>query len=186
LGRKFKLSTGDVSSFYFDCKRAMLDGPTLAMIADALLDKIQELPEVPTAIAGLTLGADPLIAAVIMRSAQTGGPIRAGSIVRKARKEHGTESMIENELRPGTPVVVVDDVITQGKSIQVACDELANAGYRIVGIIALIDREAGGLQRLQKANECPVLPLFQKRDFPRLLAEEARHAREHTATAAHS
>lgn len=176
-GGDFVLSTGEKSSFYFDCKKVTLDGETATLIADELLAEIAELPLAPSGVAGLTLGADPLVTAVAMRSCQTGGPIRFASIVRKAPKEHGTRTMIENELPIGTKVVVIDDVITKGVSISQACTELHKASYEVVGIVALIDREAGGAEELRRAYQCPVRTLFKKSDFPKLTDEEQRHAR---------
>jgi orotate phosphoribosyltransferase len=171
----FTLSTGAKSPFYFDCKHATLDGGILAMIADAFLDEISKFPEIPTAIGGLTMGADFISAAVAMRAAQIGAKTVQASIVRKEPKRHGTRNYIENQLPPGTSIVVVDDVITSGGSTQKACDEFLKARYRIVGILALVDREAGGLEALQRKNNCPVRALLRKSDFPKM-AEAQRDA----------
>nr|VFJ88891.1 MAG: orotate phosphoribosyltransferase [Candidatus Kentron sp. LFY]VFJ90187.1 MAG: orotate phosphoribosyltransferase [Candidatus Kentron sp. LFY] len=168
-GQDMALSAGGASSFYFDCKKATLNGEALCLIADAFLEKIDTLPERPLAIGGLTLGADFIVAAVIMRAHQAGHPTILGSIVRKEPKKHGTRSRIENDLPAGTAVVVIDDVITTGGSTARACDELMAAGYRITGIIALIDREAGGARNLADKYGCPVHSLFGKSDFPRIV-----------------
>lgn len=178
VGGPFRLSTGDISDFYFDCKRATLDGKTLLMVADAFLEEANQLPVTPTAVAGLTLGADPLIAAMLVRACQVPSSLVAGSIVRKERKEHGTQSKIENELPRGTPVVVVDDVITRGRSLADACAALLEAGYRIAGIVALVDRETGGAEELARRFECPVRSVFRKRDFPKVLEYERAAQRE--------
>jgi orotate phosphoribosyltransferase len=160
------------SGFYFDCKKAMLDGELLSYLADAFLEQIRKLPEVPSAIGGLTMGADFISAAVAMRAFQTGQPTVHASIVRKEPKKHGTKNFIENQLPSGTKIVVVDDVITSGASTQKACTQFLDAGYQLVGILALVDREAGGRERLETEFKCPVLPLFKKRDFPKLVAAE--------------
>ena len=163
----FTLSTGARSTFYFDCKRATLNGECLMLIAEAFLEEIDRLPVQPTAIGGLTMGADFLTAAVVMRAHDTGHPTAQGSIVRKEPKQHGTRTWIENELPRGTKIVVVDDVITSGGSTAKACEKLKEAGYEIVGIIALIDREAGGMEKLA-AFDVPVRAIYRKHDFPRL------------------
>ena len=167
-GREFTLSTGQKSNYYFDCKVATLDGEALTLIAEEFLEEIGRLPEKPTAIGGLTLGADFMTAAVIVLSFLKGGSIQRGSIVRKEPKEHGTQNKIENELPAGTKIVVVDDVITSGKSMEQACDEFERVGYEVVGILAVVDREAGGREKLEQRCK-HVRALFRKSDFPDLL-----------------
>jgi orotate phosphoribosyltransferase len=179
----FVLSTGTPSNWYFDCKGATLDGECLSLIADELLALIRELPQPVEAIGGLTMGADFIVAAVVMRAYLTGQPTVRGSIVRKEPKKHGTSNMIENELSPGTRIVVVDDVITSGTSTLKACKELEAAGYHVVGVLALVDREAGGLEMLEQRYS-HARALFRKRDFSSLLAlerEDAERARHTVA-----
>jgi orotate phosphoribosyltransferase len=163
----FVLTTGLRSSFYFDCKRATLDGECLSLIADEFLDRITTLPEAPAAIGGLTMGADFIVAGVIQRAHERGVRM-SGSIVRKEPKKHGTRSKVENELPRGTSIVVVDDVFTTGTSTATACRELLAEGYRVVGIVGLVDREQGGAENLGREFGCPVLSVFRKRDFPAL------------------
>ena len=183
VGRAYTLTTGRESEFYFDCKKAMLDGRCLGLIADAFLDEAGKLPRVPTAIGGLTMGADFIVAAVIQRAFETGKPLVSGSIVRKAQKQHGAGNRIENALAKGTPIMVVDDVFTTGSSTATACDAFIAAGYDIVGIVALVDRESGGCERLRTEYECPVSAIFEKRDFPRI-EREMNDAPERAASAA--
>lgn len=175
----FTLSTGAKSSFYFDCKRAMLDGKALSLMADVFLEQIDKLPDRAGAIGGLTMGADFIVAGVIQRAYQTGRVITKGSIVRKEPKQHGTMNRIENELDPGTRIVVIDDVFTSGSSTDKACKEFLKEGYKIVAIMALIDREAGGLENLAAQYNVPVTSIFRKRDFPKLMEQEqeSRHER---------
>ncbi|MCY4284171.1 MAG: phosphoribosyltransferase family protein [Thiotrichales bacterium] len=168
VGRSYTLSTGSRSAFYFDCKKAMLDGRCLSLIADAFLEEAGRLPRFPQAIGGLTMGADFIVAAVIQRAFETGKPLVSGSIVRKEQKGHGAGNTIENALPPGTPILVVDDVVTTGSSTVAACDAFIVAGYEIVGIAALVDRESGGCETLARKYGCPVSAIFRKRDFPRI------------------
>ena len=168
VGRSYTLTTGSRSAFYFDCKKAMLDGECLGLIADAFLEEAGRLPRFPTAIGGLTMGADFIVAAVIQRAFETGKPLVSGSIVRKEQKQHGAGNKIENELAEGTPILVVDDVVTTGASTEAACDAFIAAGYDIVGIVALVDRESGGCETLARKYDCPVGAVFRKRDFPRI------------------
>ena len=163
----FVLSTGAKSRYYFDCKAVALDGEGLALIAQAFLEEIDKLPMKPTAIGGLTMGADFITAAVIMLSHQTGGKVLKGSIARKEAKKHGTRRKIENELPRGTKIVAIDDVITTGASTLLACREFEEAGYEIVGILAVVDREQGGKKTLEEKYK-HVRTLFKTSDFPRL------------------
>ena len=168
VGRSYTLTTGRQSAFYFDCKKAMLDGRCLSLIADAFLEEADKLPRFPKAIGGLTMGADFIVAAVIQRAFETGKALVSGSIVRKEQKKHGAGNKIENELAEGTPILVVDDVVTTGSSTETACDAFNAAGYDVVGIVALVDRESGGCERLAQKYDCPVSAIFAKRDFPRI------------------
>ena len=164
----YTLSTGTRSEFYFDCKKAMLDGKCLSLIADEFLVEASKLPVPPKAIGGLTMGADFIVAAVIQRAFETGKPMVSGSIVRKDPKKHGTRNKVENELPAGTRIMVIDDVITSGSSTDAACREFIANGYEVVGIVALVDREAGGRESLSKKYRCPVQAIFTKSDFPRI------------------
>lgn len=166
--KPIKLSTGTFTHYYLDCKNVTLDGEGLSLTADAFLEEIQQLSKRPVAIGGLTMGADFITAAVIMRSHERGLPVVTGSIVRKEPKKHGTMNRIEKELKKGTPIVVVDDVITTGKSTRQACEEFRASGYNIVGIIALIDREEGGRAALER-DFGEVRVIFTKSDFPKAL-----------------
>ena len=114
------------------------------------------------------MGADFIVAAVIQRAWESGNLLTAGSIVRKERKKHGEGNKIENELPAGTPIMVVDDVVTTGSSTVTACEAFVAAGYDIVGITALVDRESGGCEALAEKYRCPVSAIFHKRDFPRI------------------
>jgi orotate phosphoribosyltransferase len=109
-GKDMTLSVGSASAFYFDCKKTTLNGEGLAILADVMLEEIDQFPNRPSAIGGLTLGADFIVAAVAMRAFQVGHPTIHGSIVRKEPKKHGTRSHIENEMSAGTKVVVVATV----------------------------------------------------------------------------
>lgn len=168
VGKDMTLSAGLSSSFYFDCKKTTLNGEGLALLADVLLEEIDKFSERPSAIGGLTIGADFIVAAVAMRAYQIGHPTINGSIVRKEPKKHGTRSPVENEMPKGTKIAVVDDVITTGGSTAKACEQFLREGYEIVGIIALVDREAGGVENLKREYGCNVHSIFKKSDFPRI------------------
>ncbi len=170
IDHPFTLSTGQRSGFYFDCKKAMLNGECLTLIADAFLKIADEFRPRPSAIGGLTMGADFIVAAVIQRAYESGHTMTSGSIVRKEPKHHGTKRTIENPLGKGTHIMVVDDVITSGASTEIACEEFKRAGYKIAGIVSLVDREAGGSNKLSSKYGCDVRAVFRKQDFPQITA----------------
>jgi orotate phosphoribosyltransferase len=98
------------------------------------------------AVGGLTLGADPIVSAVSVVSAYENRPINA-LIVRKQAKGHGTADWIEGPVLPeGSKVVVLEDVVTTGKSAMQAVDRLRQAGYHVDRIISLVDRNQGGAE----------------------------------------
>ena len=167
----FALSAGSGSSYYFDCKKATLDGAFLNAFAQYVCEFIvPQLPEQPDVVGGLTLGADFITAAIVMYSSANNGSIPQGSIVRKEPKKHGTKSRIENETGKdnaagGKNVLVVEDVITSGASIAKACDEFLAAGYNPVGMLTVVDRDAGGIEALEKKYGIKVWALFSPSDF---------------------
>ena len=171
-GREFVLSTGARSDFYFDCKRAVLRGDALALIAHQFIAAADQLPNAPDAIGGLSIGADFLVAATIQLAAQQNHQMIAGCIVRKDRKDHGTRTYIENEQPPGTKVMVVDDVFTSGQSAALACRRLMEVGNEIVGIVGLVDRNQGGVENLRRQFDVPVCTVFSIHDFPALNGEQ--------------
>lgn len=109
------------------------------------------------AVGGLTLGADPISYAISYASASSDQPLRAFT-VRKQAKDHGTGKLVEGPLLKGDRVVIVEDVITTGDSALRAIEAVRNANAFVVSVLALIDREEGGRQTLEKAG-IPVVSL---------------------------
>jgi orotate phosphoribosyltransferase len=137
----FTLSSGKSSHFYIDSKQVTLSAEGALAVGRLLLPL---LPGDTRAVAGLTLGADPIVCAVGVVSAYENRPLPA-LIVRKEAKGHGTRAYIEGpELPLGVSVVVLEDVVTTGKSAMLAVERLRDAGYRVERVIALVDREQGG------------------------------------------
>ena len=112
-----------------------------------------------TALGGLTLGADPVSYAISYASADTATPLRAFT-VRKEAKAHGTGRLIEGPFQPGDVVAVVEDVITTGGSALRAVDAVRAGGGTVAGVLAVVDREEGGREALERAA-LPVVSLAQ-------------------------
>ncbi|NEP55776.1 MAG: orotate phosphoribosyltransferase [Symploca sp. SIO2G7] len=143
----FVLSSGQRSSYYINGKQVTLH-PQGALAVGRLL--LSMLPTDTQAVAGLTLGADPMVSAVTVVSAYENQPI-PGLIIRKEPKGHGTRAYIEGPPLPaGAKVVVVEDVVTTGKSAFKAVERLNYAGYTVEEIIALVDRQQGGGELYQQ------------------------------------
>ena len=143
----FVLSSGASSSYYINCKEVTLRAEGALMIGRLILEK---LPDSTDAIAGLTLGADPIVSAVSIVSAIYNQGI-PGLIIRKQAKGHGTQAYIEGpKLDPGSKVVVLEDVVTTGQSALQAVARLQDAGYKVNQIISLVDRNQGGRELYEK------------------------------------
>jgi orotate phosphoribosyltransferase len=137
----FVLSSGQRSSYYINGKQVTLHPQGALAMARLLLPM---LPEDTQAVAGLTLGADPIVSAVSVVSVYENKPIPA-LIIRKEAKGHGTMAYIEGPSLPqGAKVVVLEDVVTTGQSALKAVERLQAAGYTVDRVISLIDRLQGG------------------------------------------
>lgn len=157
------LSNGSESDHYFDCKRVTLTSEGASLVGDAFLDVIQGLQEQPTAIGGLTHGADPIIGAVMLKAKERGLKID-GFYVRKEPKKHGTKNLIENAPNPGSRVIIVDDVVTAGGSVLQAIKGAKAAGCKIVAAITLVDRLEGGTSKIREQVE-NYISLYTLDDF---------------------
>lgn len=142
----FKLVSGRVSNYYFNCKAVALHPEGMHLIGNLIFKMIKDLGV--KGIGGLTLGADPIAYAVAYTSFLKGNPIEA-FIVRKTPKSHGTMQLIEGNVKKGDRVVIVDDVITTGKSTIEAITKAKEDGLEIVKVIAFIDRQEGGREAIE-------------------------------------
>jgi orotate phosphoribosyltransferase len=102
----------------------------------------------PAGVGGLTMGADPVAYAIAAASFGSDHPVDAFS-VRKESKDHGTGRLIEGNFKSGDAVVVVEDVITSGGSARKALAAVEGAGGRVLGVLAVVDREEGGRDSLE-------------------------------------
>jgi len=145
----FKLVSGRISNYYFNCKAVSLHPEGMYLIGNLIFDLIKDLNI--KGIGGLTLGADPIAYAVAYTSYLKGNPIDA-FVVRKTPKSHGTMQWIEGNIQSGDRAVIVDDVITTGKSTIEAINRAKEAGLEIVKVIALIDRQEGGREAVKASG----------------------------------
>ncbi|MEM8604892.1 MAG: orotate phosphoribosyltransferase [Cyanobacteria bacterium P01_H01_bin.121] len=143
----FVLSSGQQSSYYINGKQVTLHPYGVVGVGRLLLPLVD--PQA-IAVAGLTLGADPMVTATSVVATYTGRELTA-LIVRKAAKGHGTQAYIEGPtLPPGSAVTVLEDVVTTGQSALKAVERLQGAGYQVSQIVALVDRLQGGGELYQQ------------------------------------
>ena len=145
---EFQLSAGGTSSYYFDGRIVTLDPKGAYHVAKAFLPVVRDSGA--AAIAGPTLGADPIVSAVTVLSYQDGGAQVPGLIVRKEAKEHGGKRAIEGALVPGSRVAVVDDACSTGGSIFHAIDAVEAEGCEVVKVLTILDRHQGGSEELRR------------------------------------
>jgi orotate phosphoribosyltransferase len=159
----FTLTSGKKSSYYLDCRTTTLHPRGALLIARAILETIRKEHIQADAIGGLTMGADPIAAAVAVVSEIEGQPIHA-FIVRKEAKGHGTQRFIEGYDGPkGSHVIIVDDVCTTAGSLLKAAEKAEEAGYQVVATFCVVDREEGGTELLQK--KYPFYALLTAKDL---------------------
>lgn len=157
----FVLTSGQRSTYYINGKLVTLHPQGALMVGRLLLDLV---PTATTAVAGLTLGADPLVTAVSLVGLY-GDRTLFPLIIRKEAKGHGTRAYIEGvALPPGSAVTVLEDVVTTGQSALKAVERLQAAGYQVNQILALVDRQQGGGE-LYQSHDLPFKALFTIQDI---------------------
>lgn len=139
-GEKFRLASGEKSSYYFDVKKVTLFSGGTRAIAEALGPLIP--PEIRF-VGGLEAGSLPIITTLLEWYTKR-GQVAYGFFVRKQPKSHGLQGDIEGNFDPAHDVVVVDDVTTSGSSLLDAVGKIEKAGGSVRKVLTLIDRERGG------------------------------------------
>jgi orotate phosphoribosyltransferase len=139
----FTLASGKKASFYLDCRKVTLHARGANLIAEGILDLLGD--DLPDAIGGMAIGADPISAAVITVAGQRGLPLR-GFIVRKESKQHGTGRDVEGPIQEGDSAIIVEDTVTTGGSSLKAIERAEAAGLKVQGVIAVVDRLEGGAE----------------------------------------
>jgi len=137
----FILASGRRSDYFVNIKRASTDPEVLRAMAEAVAPHVRS-----ERIAGMALGAVPLVVAVALA---TGRPY---VIVRKEPKDHGTQELIEGEVQPGERYVIVEDVATTGGSVLKVAQALRAKGAIVERAIAIVDRAEGAAEALKEAG----------------------------------
>ncbi|MEA2443531.1 MAG: orotate phosphoribosyltransferase [Thermoleophilales bacterium] len=148
------LTSGRVAQYLVDAKRAILLPAGFAALGELVAEQARATGA--TAVGGMTMGADPIAC-----SALAGGADVKAFFVRKEVKEHGLSRAIEGpELSADDRCLIVEDVVTTGGSTIRAIDRVREAGHEIVGVVAILDRLAGGAEKIQAAiGDAPYVAL---------------------------
>ncbi len=158
---KFTLASGKEASFYLDCRQVTLDSRGANLIAEGFLDLLGE--DLPDAVGGMAIGADPITAAIITLAGQRGAALN-GFIVRKEAKAHGRGRDVEGPVLEGQSVVIVEDVVTTGGSSLKAIERVEAFGLKVREVIAIVDRLEGGREAFE-GRGYQLRTLFTIRDF---------------------
>jgi orotate phosphoribosyltransferase len=138
---KVTLSSGREADYYVDLRRITLDANAAPLVGAVMLDLTSDLDF--DAVGGLTLGADPVAAAMLHVAAARGRKLDA-FVVRKEGKAHGLQRRIEGPDVAGRRVLAVEDTSTTGGSVLTAVEALREAGAEVVGVAVIVERGAAG------------------------------------------
>ena len=158
----FTLASGKKAAYYLDCRQITLDSVGAKLIGEGILEILQR-NSMPQAVGGMSIGADPITAAVITVAAYQDIPLK-GFMVRKQSKGHGTNQFVEGPIVAGDRVVIVEDVVTTGGSSLEAIEKVESLGVAVDGIITIIDRLEGGREMFESKGYT-LHSLFTVRDF---------------------
>lgn len=154
------LTSGRRSNYYFDCKQTALHPRGAMLIGRLFVDMLHN--DRIHGVAGMTLGADPLVTATSLMG-QMEGMTWPAMIVRKQAKGHGTESFLEGlaNFSPGDRIAVLEDVTTSGNSALNACRRIQDAGFIVIRVCTILDREEGAAATMAAA-QMPFAAMFTR------------------------
>lgn len=159
----FVLASGKTASFYLDAKQVVLDAAGAMLVGQAVLARLQELGPLPDAVGGMSIGADPITAAVVTMAGVAGLPLK-GFMIRKEPKGHGLGRYVEGPVAAGNRVVILEDVVTTGGSSLLAIDRAEEFGLKVERVVTLVDRLAGGADAFA-ARGVPMEAMLTIRDL---------------------
>jgi orotate phosphoribosyltransferase len=146
----FILTSGKKATYYVDLRKVSLDHRVAPLIGQVMLDLIAEVADV-SAVGGMTMGADPVAAAILHQGAARGLAYDA-FVVRKEPKDHGRGRQVEGPELAGKRVVVLEDTSTTGGSPLAAIAALEKVGAEIAAVAVVVDRDTGARQVIEAAG----------------------------------
>jgi orotate phosphoribosyltransferase len=160
------LSSGREAEYYIDLRRVTLHHEGAPLVGNLMLETLVDADFGPgkiDAVGGLTLGADP-IAAALLHAAAAGGRDLDAFVVRKEVKDHGMQRRIEGPDVGGKRVVVVEDTSTTGESALTAVAALREAGANVMAVAVIVDRDTGAREAIE-AQGLPYLHIFRRAEL---------------------
>lgn len=145
--KPFVLSSGKLSPYYLDCRKITLFGPAFRLIGELFWNELRE--ENIEGVAGMSLGADPIVCAILAVAVEEGINLE-GLLIRKEPKKYGTGRQIEGNFWEGMRIAIVEDVVTTGGSLLKAIEACEREKLNIVKVLSLVDREEGGSENLKQ------------------------------------
>ena len=146
----FTLTSGKKASYYVDLRKVSLDHRVAPLIGQVMLDLIASVPDV-SAVGGMTMGADPIAAAILHQGLERGLSYDA-FVVRKEPKDHGRGRQVEGPDLAGKRVIVLEDTSTTGNSPLAAIAALEKIGATIAAVAVVVDRDTGAAEAIEKAG----------------------------------
>ena len=146
---EFTLVSGKKSSFYIDAKETTLNPEGMYLVGRMMYRMAREIPGIE-AVGGVSIGGDPLVSSVVLAAYLEKDDLK-GFLIRKEPKGHGTNRWVEGgkNLKKGMNVVILEDVVTTGGSSLKAIEAVEKEGYKVKGVIALLDRLDGGQEAIE-------------------------------------
>lgn len=148
---KVTLASGLEADYYIDLRRVSLHHEAAPLIGRVMLDLVDNAGLSPAAVGGLTMGADPVAAAMMHAAAGRNRHLDA-FVVRKQGKAHGLQRRIEGPDVAGRPVVAVEDTSTTGGSVLTAVEALREANAEVIGVAVIVDRDTGAREAVERAG----------------------------------
>ena len=146
----FTLTSGKKATYYVDLRKVSLDHRVAPLIGQVMLDLIADVADV-TAVGGMTMGADP-VAAAIMHQGVARGVNYDAFVVRKEPKDHGRGRQVEGPDLNGKRVIVLEDTSTTGGSPLAAIEALKKVGAEIAAVAVVVDRDTGAREIIEAAG----------------------------------
>ena len=148
---KVTLSSGIEADYYVDLRRATLHHKAAVLVGKVMLDLLEENDLAPSAVGGLTMGADPVATAMLHQASSRGKNLDA-FVVRKEAKKHGMARQVEGPDISGRKVVILEDTSTTGGSPLTAAKAAEEAGAEVLGIATVVDRDTGARAAIESAG----------------------------------
>lgn len=146
----FTLTSGKKATYYVDLRKVSLDHRVAPLIGQVMIDLIAHVPDID-AVGGMTMGADPVAAAILHQGAVRGLTYDA-FVVRKEPKDHGRGKQVEGPDLEGKRVIVLEDTSTTGASPLKAIEALEKVGAVIAGVAVVVDRNTGARENIEASG----------------------------------